>query len=233
VLSSVLAGCGDFGTGSGGAATALAALAVKGRAPHTGYSRAQFGRRWADTDHNGCDQRNDVLARDLRQVRFRQGSRDCVVVSGVLDDPYTGQSVAFQRGQGTSEQVQIDHVVSLSDAWSTGAQQLTPAAREELANDPLELIAVSGTVNDRKGDGDAATWLPPRRAFRCTYVARQIAVKRRYHLWVTPAERAAMAGVLTRCPTEPLPTSSTPLHLAAGGNRADAVPARRPGHRSP
>jgi hypothetical protein len=187
------------------AATALAALPVKGRAPKTGYTRGQFGPAWADTDRNGCDQRNQVLGRDLTNVRYRPAPRPCVVLTGVLHDPYTGETIAFTRGAGTSDKVQIDHVVALSDAWQTGAQALDPATREMVATDPLNLLAVEGVVNQSKGDGDAATWLPPAKGYRCAYVARQVAVKTRYRLWVTPAERDAIARVLATCPGQPLP----------------------------
>lgn len=189
---------------TGRAADVLATLPVKGRAPRTGYERAQFGEAWADVDRNGCDQRNQVLARDLVDERLRRGS-DCVVSSGQLIDPYTGTTVPFRRGPKTSDDVQIDHVVSLSNAWQTGAQQLAKVAREQFANDPLNLIATIGALNQAKGDGDAATWLPPAAGYRCPYVARQVAVKARYGLWVTPAERDAILRVLQGCPGEPLP----------------------------
>jgi len=182
----------------------LARLPVKGRAPKTGYGRAQFGTAWTDDvqvdgGHNGCDTRNDVLRRDLVATIRKPGTGGCVVLSGTLRDPYTGRDIAFVRGERTSVAVQIDHVVALSDAWQTGAQRLTAQQRRNLANDPLELLAVDGPTNEAKGDGDAATWLPPNKAYRCAYVARQIAVKRAYHLWVTPAERDAMRRVLHSC----------------------------------
>jgi hypothetical protein len=189
----------------GSALSTLATLPVKGRAPKTGYARAQFGDAWTDTDRNGCDQRNDVLARDLTDRTTKPGTRDCVVLTGTLTDPYGGATIAFQRGPKTSEAVQIDHVVALSDAWQTGAQQIGVAQRIDFANDLLNLMAVDGKVNSSKSDGDAATWLPPQKAFRCTYVARQVAVKARYHLWVTPAEHDAIARILATCPQEPLP----------------------------
>ena len=190
---------------AGSALAALTHLPDKGRAPMTGYARAQFGGRWPDVDGNGCDTRNDILVRDLTRVRFRSGS-DCVVATGRLLDPYTGATVAFVRGAATSSAVQIDHVVALGDAWQKGAQRWTAATREAFANDPLNLLAVGGSVIQRKGDGDAATWLPPRTSYRCAYVARQIAVKTRYRLAVTAAERDAMQRVLARCPAQPLPT---------------------------
>jgi hypothetical protein len=181
----------------------LGTLPVKGRAPKTGYARTQFGTAWADVDHNGCDTRDDVLRRDLTTLQFRAATHGCVVISGVLADPYTGSTIAFAKADASK--VQIDHIVALSDAWQTGAQQLPATTRRELANDPLNLLAVDGPTNQQKGDGDAATWLPPRKPFRCTYVSRQVAVKARYHLWVTPAERDAIARVLKSCPEQPLP----------------------------
>ena len=190
---------------AGSARAALAELPVKGRAPRTGYERELFGSGWGDPDRNGCDARNDVLARDLTGETFKPGTRDCVVAAGTLADPYSGGSIEFRRGQGTSEAVQIDHVVAVSDAWQKGAQAWDGARRVAFFNDPLNLLAVDGPLNAQKGDGDAATWLPPNRGFRCTYVARQIAVKRVYDLWVTAAERDAMTRVLSSCPEQPLP----------------------------
>lgn len=193
---------------TGDAATALAALPVKGRAAKTGYSRARFGQRWADVDGDGCDQRNQVLARDLVGETLRPGGRPCVVVTGILLDPYSGTTVAFVRGDTTSDDIQIDHVVSLSDAWQKGAQQLDPATRERFANDPLNLLAVPGWINQAKGDADAASWLPPNRDYRCRFVARQVAVKTAYGLWVTTAERDAISRVLVGCPGQAMPAAA-------------------------
>jgi len=190
---------------AGSAQEVLQALPQKGRAPKTGYERDKFGPAWADVDRNGCDTRNDVLRRDLRPISLKPGTRGCVVVRGSLADPYTGRTVIFVRGNTTSTKVQIDHVVALSNAWQTGAQGWSPATRQAFANDPLNLLAVDGEQNQRKGDGDAATWLPPNRNFWCTYVARQVAVKAKYRLWVTPPERAALSRVLARCPGQQLP----------------------------
>lgn len=205
----------------------LGLLEVKGRAPKTGYDRDLFAYREVDLDGNGCDTRNDVLRRDLTAVTLKPGTQDCVVLSGTLADPYSGTSIAFVRGESTSADVQIDHVVALSDAWQKGAQQLDDAARQRLGNDPLNLLAVSGALNTQKGDGDAATWLPPSTAYRCAYVARQVAVKHTYGLWVTAAERDAIAGVLASCPDEPLPAGSAlpPDHVTPAPTPADPVPA--------
>ncbi len=190
----------------GTALATVALLEVKGRAPKTGYDRDQFGPRWADVDRNGCDQRNDVLRRDLTDVVTKAGTHGCVVLRGTFDDPYSGTTMAFERGESTSSLVQIDHVVALSDAWQKGAQRWTADKRRLFGNDPLNLLASEGSLNQQKGDGDTATWLPPNRAFRCAYVARQVAVKHSYGLWVTQAERDAMERVLTACPDEPLPS---------------------------
>lgn len=191
--------------------TALATatlLPVKGRAPKTGYDRDLYGQAWKDVDRNGCDTRNDILRRDLTDQALKDGTNGCVVLTGMLQDPYSAKAISFVRGQDTSSAVQIDHVVALSDSWQKGAQQWDVAKRESFANDPLNLLAVDGPLNMQKGDGDTATWLPPNKSFRCDYVARQVGVKYTYGLWVTQAEQDAMVGVLSTCPDQPLPTGS-------------------------
>ncbi len=191
-------------TSTSAALTTLDTIPVKGRAPKTGYSRSQFGQAWSDDvsvefGHNGCSTREDILRRDLVNITFKPNTRDCVVAAGILNDPYTGQTINFTRGEKTSEEVQIDHVVSLSNAWQTGAQSWDAAKRRDFANDPRNLQATYGPANQAKADGDAATWLPPNRAFRCTFVSRMILVKALYGLWVTPPERDAMVRVLSNC----------------------------------
>ncbi|QCB92381.1 HNH endonuclease family protein [Cellulomonas shaoxiangyii] len=176
----------------------LADLPVKGRAPRTGYEREEFGQAWADVDRNGCDTRNDVLARDLVDIATKPGTQDCVVLRGTLHDVYTGTTIDFERGPQSS-QVQVDHVVALSDAWQKGAQQWTDEQRREFANDPANLQAVQGRANQQKGAGDAATWLPPEKGYRCVYALRQVGVKHAYGLWVTRAERDALAREIDRC----------------------------------
>lgn len=169
-------------------------LEVKGRAPKTGYSREQFSDGWAKID--GCDMRNLILKRDLNKVVVNQ---KCQVLSGVLNDPYTGTIIEFTRGKETSGAVQIDHIVAVSDAWQKGAQQLNYDQRQAFYNDPDNLIASDGTANQQKGDSDAASWLPPNKAFRCAYVSRQILIKHRYQLWVTQAEKETMTRELNKC----------------------------------
>jgi hypothetical protein len=184
----------------------LETLAIKGRAPMTGYARtADFGAAWLDVDRNGCDTRNDILARDL-STKSLSGS--CRVLTGELANPYLGNSISFVRGAGTSALVQIDHVVALADAWQTGAQQLTTAQRVSLANDPINLLAVDARSNNQKGAGDAATWLPANKSFRCEYVARQVSVKATYGLWVTAAEHDVIGRVLAACADQRAFTSS-------------------------
>lgn len=180
----------------------LQLLDIKGRAPRTGYLRSHFSNGWIMA--GGCDTRNRILRRDLTNVTLQPDN--CLVRSGVLDDPYTGEKIQFVRGAGTSQMVQIDHVVALSDAWQKGAQLLTRNLREQLSNDPLNLLAVQGQANQNKGDSDAATWLPPKKTYRCPYVARQVAVKYKYSLWVTLAEHDAIARILKSCPNQKLPT---------------------------
>lgn len=233
------------------ALTLLATLPIRGRAPKTGYERDNFGQRWTDDvdvdgGHNGCDTRNDILGRDLTVVVTRGGANGCKVLTGVLFDEYTGETVDFLSGEETSPLVQIDHVVALSNAWQTGAQQLDEATRTALSNDPLNLQAVGGAVNQQKSDGDAATWLPPRKEYRCRYIQRQIQVKARYGLWVTQAEHDAMSRELGDCagaerdasPRETTGSSPEPesVHFAscAAARAAGAAPmhAGEPGYRT-
>jgi hypothetical protein len=177
-------------------------LAVKGRAPKTGYDRTLFGDGWGNI--GSCDTRNYILKRDLTQITWRAGE-NCIVATGVLKDPYTAKVINFKRGVSTSLAVQIDHVVPVSDAWQKGAQQWASTKRVAFYNDPLNLLAVDGPTNSAKSDSDAASWLPPSKSYRCAYVARQVAVKSKYGLWVTAAEKSAIASILAGCPTQQLP----------------------------
>jgi len=183
------------------ASAALNQLPVKGRAPKTGYARELFSDGWGSIGQ--CDMRNYILKRDLKNLTWRD-SPECTVSTGILNDPYTGKTINFVRGVSTSLAVQIDHVVAVSDAWQKGAQQLSAKARYSFYNDSLNLLAVDGPTNSRKGDSDAASWLPPNKGYRCQYVARQVSVKRKYRLWVTSAEKAAIQSVLNGCPKQKL-----------------------------
>jgi len=178
----------------------ISTLQVKGRAPKTGYTRDQFGPSWKDVDANGCDTRNDILKRDLKSIVYKGVGEDCVILSGVLTDPYSSETINFLRGVTTSSAIQIDHIVALSNAWQTGAFKLTLVQRTAFANDPANLLAVKGKLNSQKGDGDAATWLPPRKSYRCEYVTKQVMVKAKYGLWLTAPEKAAILKILKTCP---------------------------------
>jgi hypothetical protein len=209
--------------GSSTALALLATLAVKGRAPMTGYDRAEFGAAWTDTNRNGCDTRNDVLRRDLTRREIKPGTSSCVALAGWLaPDPYTGAPIHFVYG-GASE-VDIDHVVALGDAWQTGAFRWVPLKRLALANDPMNLLAVSASANRSKGDGDAATWLPSNKSYRCKYVARQVAVKAKYGLWITAAEHNATVRILDGCPQLVAPTGTAPTISPVRGSQAQPAP---------
>ena len=193
---------------SGEAADVLAALAVDDAPDASGYSRDAFGYRETDDDGNGCDIREDILARDLKDVAFKgtSGRYACTVASGTLDDPYTGKTIRFTRGVETSTAVQIDHVVALENAWQSGARNWDTAKRYRYGNDSYNLLAVDGPANQEKGSASAAFWLPTNGAYRCDYVARQIGVKSKYGLTVTTAEKDAMLAVLHTCPGQAVPS---------------------------
>jgi hypothetical protein len=184
------------------ATTLLAKILVKGRAPKTGYDRDLFSDGWGDIGE--CDTRNYILRRDLKSITWRSSPR-CTVSTGILNDPYTAKKIYFVRGVGTSNAVQVDHVVAVSDAWQKGAQKLSSRLRYAFYNDPLNLLAVDGPTNSQKSDSDAASWLPPNRKYWCSYVSRQIAVKYKYKLWVTSAEKSSMVRVLKTCPNQLVP----------------------------
>jgi Protein of unknown function (DUF1524) len=177
-------------------------LPVKGWDRHTDFSRYRFGEAWSDDvgvefGHNGCNTRDDILRRDLHELVVRP--RTCYAQSGVLLDPYTAATIPFVRGPDTSDAVQIDHLVSLSDAWYKGAREWDEQLRRDFANDPRNLLAVGAKANFDKAFRDAAGWLPPNEAFRCEFVSRQVQVKTVYRLWVSANEKTAMAEVLNNC----------------------------------
>lgn len=182
------------------ASVVLEKLEIKGRAPKTGYSREEFYKTWPTID--GCNLRQRIIKRELGETA-KLDADNCTVLSGEYDEPYTGQHLVFYQKSDLSKGVQIDHIVALSDAWQKGAQNISAEQRLALATDPLNLIAADANANQQKSDGDAATWLPKNKSFRCVYVARQVSVKYKYDLWVTQAEHDAIARVLQTCPNEP------------------------------
>ena len=175
----------------------LQSLEVKGRAPKTGYKREEFYDGWPEVD--GCNLRQRIIKREFGDSAVLDG---CNVIGGEYDEPYTGEHKVFTEREQISKGIQIDHVVALSDAWQKGAQYQTTEERYQMATDPLNLLAVDATANKQKSDGDAATWLPSNKAFRCQYVARQISVKYKYKLWLTTAEKEAMTSILQKCPNQ-------------------------------
>ena len=179
------------------ATAALELLDVKGRAPKTGYSREEFYPSWPIVD--GCNLRQKIIKREFGDSAMLEG---CDVIAGEYDEPYTGEHLVFSSREQISNGVQIDHVVALSDAWQKGAQYLDYETRNQIATDPLNLLAVDAAANEKKSDGDAATWLPSNKKFRCQYVARQVSVKYKYKLWVTQAEKEAISRVLQQCPNQ-------------------------------
>ncbi|MEV0597326.1 GmrSD restriction endonuclease domain-containing protein [Nonomuraea cavernae] len=170
-------------------------LRVKGRGPATGYTRTRYGANWADDAtgvpyaRNGCRTRDDLLARDGQDIRYRDGSR-CVVVAMRLADPYTGRTIHWHKER--ADEVQVDHVVPLGYGWRMGAPRWPMSKRLDFANDPLNLLPVDGAANEQKDASGPAGWLPPQRRVRCAYVTRFAQVALKYGLPVTRADKTAM-----------------------------------------
>jgi len=179
----------------------LEKLPVKGRASKTGYDRTEFYNSWPTIE--GCSLRQRIIKREMGDTAVISSEDNCTVISGEYDEPYTGSHLVFYQKSDFTTGVQIDHVVALSDAWQKGAQNLSKEERYNLATDPLNLLAVDARTNQSKSDGDAATWLPSNKKFRCQYVARQVSVKYKYSLWVTNAEKETIQNILRTCPNEP------------------------------
>jgi hypothetical protein len=200
-------GQGDVPAGTldpAAASATLSGLTVAEKTSLDGYERGcgqgegcVFGPAWADVDHNGCDQRNDVLHRDLTSVEVREGTHDCVVVAGLLDDPYTGQTVPFEKADAGN--VPIDHVVPLAAAWVQGAATWSADQRQAFANDLGNLIATTRSENSAKGDSTAEEWTPSDKDYGCSYATVVVTVKDRYALAVTPAEEQALESLLATC----------------------------------
>ena len=184
---------------SGPAADVLETLRVDDAQSKDGYDRDLFGYRETDDDGDGCDVRDEVLARDLEDVTFTTPG-GCQVQSGVLHDLYTGKTIDFVRGPQTSSAVQ-----ALENAWQSGARDWDTAKRYKFGNDMYNLLAADGEANSEKGSASAAYWLPTNADFRCEYVARQIGVKDKYDLSVTTKEKQAMLSVLRSCLGQEVP----------------------------
>lgn len=205
------------------ALTVLDSITVKGKAPATGYERGeQFGAGWKDPDGNNCAARQDILARDMTNLKYKD-SRHCLVASGTLADLYTGKTIHWSVG---SNLVDIDHVVALKNVWISGGQKLSYGQRVAVANDPLNLFSSDASANRQKGDKNAAEWLPASKAFRCQYVATQISVKKKYALAVTAPEKTAMQRVLGKC-TDQRAAKVAPITPAGKGQQAHNTPTKK------
>lgn len=184
-------------TEAGHALAQLEQLTITEPSSTTKYVRDYFGQKWADVDRNGCDTRNDILARDLTDLTFKPGTRDCVVLSGVLYDRYTDETIQFVRVSEGYQPVQIDHVIPLSVAWASGSESWTLDKREQFANDPLNLQTT--TANQQKGDSTPSRWMPESATAACEYSARYVTVLDAYDLTVTADDAAALRATLTSC----------------------------------
>lgn len=155
------------------------------------YDRDLFG-DWIDADGDCQDTRAEVLTAET--VTPVVG--DCTIASGTWNDPYTGKQFTIAR------QLDVDHLVPLANAWTSGAWAWPPAQRVAFANelaDPVHLIAVSASANRSKGDRSPDQWRPPNRAYWCEYAADWIEVKTRWRLATTTSERSALLGMLADC----------------------------------
>lgn len=176
---------------------ALGGFGKPGTERHPDYERVKFGDGWLDTDSNGCDTRNDILARDLAKPVI--DSDKCTVLSGTLADLYTGKSIPFTRGAATSSLVQIDHIVPLALAWEEGAWKWSDEKRKAFANDPVNLRAVDGPTNSGKGAKSIGEWLPPAAGAHCTYVALYVAVHDKYELTMAERDQVAARKLIAAC----------------------------------
>lgn len=215
VAAQVLSGAADRSQPAGPGAPAmqagtdlLAGVSVVARRARSGdYRRSAFGTAWDDDNtapggRNGCDTRDEILARDLMDTGYLSTKR-CphAVASGTLRDPYTGRTVAFLRGERVGASVQIDHIVPLAYAWDMGARDWPDWVRKRFANDPANLLAVAGQANQDKGDLPPGEWMPQNRAFHCQYAIQFAAVLRGYRLAVEEASGRELRRAAASCPS--------------------------------
>jgi hypothetical protein len=113
-------------------------------------------------------------------------------------------------------QLQIDHVVALKEAWDSGAKEWDNSTREAFANDldSPELIAVSSSSNQSKGDADPSNWIPENPGDQCRYIVAVVVVKAQWGLSMDESEYGGIRNLL-RGPCE-------------GATVSDAVPVRPP-----
>ncbi len=203
-------GCGTPAQSVEGSSADLDRLRVVTARPDLpGYSRScrpgagcSFGEAWTDRvsvelgGHDGCDQRSPVLRRDLHHIAIKPGTRGCVVVSGILEDPYTGATVNYRRG-ASPQPVVVDHVYSLSAAWDLGAAYWDLQRRMDFAGDPRNLITTTRAANLSKGDKTPGDWLP--RRGRCRFANAFISVAETYDLPVTGADKRVLRRAIRDC----------------------------------
>ncbi len=215
VAGQVLSAAGRPGLSAQAAAPVLAAGAdvlagvrvVPSRVRGNDYRRAAFGEAWDDDTsapggHNGCDTRNDILARDLIEVTFVSTKRCPHAVStGTLHDPYTNGTLVFTRGEQVGASVQIDHIVPLAFAWDMGARDWPDGVRKRFANDPANLLAVQGKANQDKGDLPPGQWMPPNTAFWCQYAVQFAAVARGYRIAIDESSAREIRNAAASCPS--------------------------------
>ena len=97
------------------ATTQLAGLTVAAQGPQTGYSRDLFP-HWI-TQSGACNTREEVLKRDGTNVVT---SSACAATSGSWFSPYDGATWT------AASDVDIDHMVPLSNAWKVRLPLLSP-----------------------------------------------------------------------------------------------------------
>lgn len=189
--------------------------------PHlAGYAgnREQLFGKWQNSSQlcGSGTTRDLIMKRDMTDVAM---TKACKVQTGVLQDPYTGKTIRFDRSK-SSLTVQIDHVVAVQDAWASGLWGASAQERLTYANDPDVLLAVDGPANEQKGSGvaslissksrQAATraqwggevWMPSNKAYRCDYMVKRVEIKTKYGLSMTQAEKTETKKVLEACPME-------------------------------
>lgn len=169
-----------------------------------------FGPAWQyDYDSSGCNTRDDIL----RQVLTQADVNRCTVFRGIYPyDPYTGD-VDLVWDKSSAASLQVDHIVALKDVWISGAKGYSAddvvqkgiaqdpfERRQQVANDPLNLVLADGPENMSKSSSKANDWMVPLNAgYRCEYSARQVMVKSKYGLAVTKGEKKALEKQLSLC----------------------------------
>ena len=152
------------------------------------YNRKLYG-GWIDADADCQNTRHEVLISEST-VPVTLNARDCKVIAGRWEDPYTGRVFTDPRN------LDIDHFIPLAEVHRSGGHAWTPGKRRRYANDlsnPTTLIAVWKSANRSKGDRDPVHWLPPNRAYRCEYLKIWVELKRHWGLGADPVEKQFLA----------------------------------------